>query len=155
MAQSVNRVTLIGRLGKDPEVRHTQSGKPIVSLNLATTDSWKDKASGEKKEKTVWHRVVIFNEGLAKVAEQYLSKGSLVYIEGSIDNRKYTDKDGVEKSISEIVLQAFNGTLVMLGDKGGGSRNSDDHDGGGGDQAPPAKAKAKSYDSDLDDSVPF
>lgn len=148
MAQSVNRAILIGRLGKDPEVRES-NGKKIVSLNLATTESWKDKNSGEKKESTVWHCVVIFNENIGKVAEQYLSKGSLVYIEGSIQNRKYTDKDGAEKSISEIVLSAFNGNLTMLGGKG---------DSGGGDDAPPAKSKgegAKSFARDLDDEVPF
>jgi single-strand DNA-binding protein len=151
MAQSVNKVILIGRLGKDPEVRET-NGKKIVLLNLATSESWKDKNSGERKEKTVWHRVVIFNEGIGKVAEQYLSKGSLVYVEGSIDNRKYTDKDGAEKNISEIVLQAFNGTLTMLGGKGDGGGRSDD---GGGDDSPPAKAKARSFDNDLSDEVPF
>lgn len=146
MAQSVNKAILIGRLGKDPEVREA-NGKKIVSLNLATSETWRDKNSGEKKEKTVWHRVVIFNENIGKVAEQYLSKGSLVYVEGSIENRKYTDKDGAEKNISEIVLQAFNGSLTMLGGKG---------EGGGGDDKTTAKSsKPKNVSDDFSDEVPF
>lgn len=114
---SLNKVMLIGNLGKDPEVRHTQDGKAIVNLTLATSESWKDKATGEKKEKTEWHRVVIFNDGLAKVAEAYLKKGSTVYLEGQLQTRKWTDKDGVEKYSTEIVLQNFKGELVMLGGK--------------------------------------
>ena len=117
MSGSVNKVILVGNLGKDPEIRHTQDGKAIANLSLATTESWRDKTSGERKEKTEWHRVVIFNESLAKVAEQYLKKGSSVYIEGQLQTRKWTDKDGAEKYSTEIVLQAFNGTLTMLGGK--------------------------------------
>ena len=120
MAGSVNKVILVGNLGKDPEVRHTQDGKPIVNLSLATTESWRDKSSGERKEKTEWHRVVIFNEGIAKVAEQYLKKGSSVYIEGQLQTRKWTDKDGAEKYSTEVVLQNYGGTLTMLGGKPGG-----------------------------------
>lgn len=140
---SVNKVLLIGNLGKDPEVRHTQDGKAIVNLSIATSESWKTK-DGERKEKTEWHRVVIFNEGLAKVAEQYLKKGSTVYLEGSLQTRKWTDKDGVEKYSTEVVLQNFRGELVMLGGKG--------------DDAPaerPAKSgAATSFARDLDD-IPF
>src|SRR6202008_4951549 len=111
---SVNKVILVGNLGKDPEVRRMTSGEPVVNLSVATSESWRDKASGERKEKTEWHRVVIFNENLAKVAEQYLKKGSKVYIEGQLQTRKYTDKDGSEKYSTEIVLQKFRGELTML-----------------------------------------
>src|SRR5213076_1180748 len=119
MAGSVNKVILVGNLGKDPEIRRTQDGRPIANLSVATSDSWRDKATGEKKEKTEWHRVVIFSEGLCRVAEQYLKKGAKVYLEGSLQTRKYTDKDGVEKYSTEVVLQNFNGTLVMLDSRGG------------------------------------
>lgn len=114
MAGSVNKVILIGNLGKDPEIRRTQDGRPIANLNVATTESWRDKATGERKDKTEWHRVVIFNENLCKVAEQYLKKGAKVYIEGSLQTRKYQDQSGAEKYSTEIVLQNFNGTLTML-----------------------------------------
>lgn len=162
MAGSVNKVILVGNLGKDPEVRHTQDGKPIVNLSIATSESWRDKNTGERKEKTEWHRVVIFSEGLAKVAEQYLKKGSTVYIEGQLQTRKWTDKDGVDKYSTEVVLQGFNSTLTMLGGRpseGGSSY------GGGGDEfgqsgpmeRPRAAAggKAQSFARDLDDEVPF
>lgn len=114
MSGSVNKVILIGRLGADPEIRRTQDGKAIANLRLATSESWRDKSSGEKKERTEWHRVTIYNEGLAKVAEQYLKKGSGVYVEGQIQTRKWQDKDGQDKYSTEIVLQAFNGVLTML-----------------------------------------
>ncbi len=120
MAGSVNKVILVGNLGKDPEVRHTQDGKSIVNLSIATSENWRDKSTGERKEKTEWHRVVIFNEGLAKVAEQYLKKGQTVYIEGQLQTRKWTDKDGVEKYSTEVVLQNFRGELHMIGGKPGG-----------------------------------
>ena len=161
MAGSVNKVILIGNLGKDPEVRHTQDGKSIVNLSLATTESWRDKSSGERKEKTEWHRVVIFNEGIAKVAEQYLKKGSSVYIEGQLQTRKWTDKDGVEKYSTEVVLQNYGGQLTMLGSKPGGGGDSA---GGGGDafgasspmDRPRGGGGAKqSFPRDLDDEVPF
>ena len=122
MAGSVNKVTLIGNLGRDPEVRRLTSGEPVVNLSIATSESWRDKASGERKEKTEWHRVVIFNENLAKVAEQYLRKGSKVYLEGQLQTRKYTDKDGAEKYSTEVVLQRFRGELVMLDGRGDGER---------------------------------
>src|ERR1700753_4086394 len=114
MAGSVNKVILVGNLGKDPEVRRTQDGRPIVHLSVATSENWRDKATGERKEKTEWHRVVIFNENLAKVAEQYLRKGSKVYVEGALQTRKWTDKDGQDKYTTEIVLSRFRGELQML-----------------------------------------
>src|ERR1051325_5932156 len=120
MAGSVNKVILVGNLGKDPEVRHTQDGRSIVNLSVATSENWKDKQTGERKERTEWHRVVIFNENLAKIAEQYLKKGAKVYLEGQLQTRKYTDKDGSEKYSTEIVLQKFRGELVMLDGRGEG-----------------------------------
>jgi single-strand DNA-binding protein len=154
MAGSVNKVILVGNLGRDPEVRRLTSGDPVVNLSIATSESWRDKASGERKEKTEWHRVVIFNENLAKVAEQYLKKGSKVYLEGQLQTRKYNDKDGSEKYSTEIVLQRFRGELVML-----------DARGGDGDRAErPAMASASAGASegsrsfqraDLDDEIPF
>src|SRR6201992_2414417 len=124
MAGSVNKVILVGNLGKDPEVRRMTSGEPIVNLSVATSETWRDKSSGERKEKTEWHRVVIFNKNLAEVAEKYLRKGSKVYVEGSLQTRKWTDKDGNEKYSTEVVLQNFRGELTMLDTKGG--------EGGGG-----------------------
>lgn len=114
MAGSVNKVILVGNLGRDPEVRRLSNGDPVVNLSLATTESWRDKASGERKERTEWHKVVIFNENLAKIAEQYLRKGSTVYLEGQLMTRKYTDKDGVEKYQAEIVLQRYRGEITIL-----------------------------------------
>ena len=163
MAGSVNKVVLIGNLGRDPEVRRLTSGDPVVNLSIATSESWRDKASGERKEKTEWHRVVIFNENLAKVAEQYLRKGSKVYLEGQLQTRKYTDKDGSEKYSTEIVLQRFRGELCLLdsrGGSGGGGGYGDDY-GDSGDFGSPAPrqqqrpAPATSFDTDLDDDVPF
>jgi single-strand DNA-binding protein len=164
MAGSVNKVILVGNLGKDPEVRHTQDGKPIVNLSLATSESWRDKASGERKEKTEWHRVVIFNEGIAKVAEQYLKKGSTIYVEGQLQTRKWTDKDGVEKYSTEVVLQNYGGTLTMLGGKPGSGDSAGGGYGGGDDgfgasspmDRPRAGGGAKqTFARDLDDEVPF
>ncbi len=114
MAGSVNKVILIGNLGADPEVRHMQDGRPVVNLRVATSESWRDKTTRERRERTEWHRVVIFSEGLAKVAEQYLRKGSKVYLEGQLQTRKWTDRDGNERYTTEVVLQGFNATLVML-----------------------------------------
>src|SRR4051812_13930385 len=114
MAGSVNKVILVGTLGKDPEIRSTQDGREIVNLSVATSESWKDKSSGERKEKTEWNRVVIFSEGLVKVAKSYLSKGSKVYLEGTLQTRKWTDKDGQDKYSTEVVLQGFGASLVML-----------------------------------------
>ncbi len=153
MAGSVNKVILIGNLGRDPEVRTLNDGSPVVTLSLATSENWKDKASGERRERTEWHRVVIFNENLAKVAENYLKKGAKVYIEGQLQTRKWTDKDGNEKYTTEVVLQRYRGDLTMLDAKG---------EGGGsytGDSAPPASegggASGGGKDSDFDDEIPF
>src|SRR5471030_2450212 len=130
MAGSVNKVILIGNLGADPEIRRTQDGRPIANLRVATSDSWKDKTTGERREKTEWHRVVIFNENLCRIAERYLRKGSKVYIEGALQTRKWQDASGADKYSTEIVLQGFNSVLTMLdGAPGGGSGG-----GGGGGQ---------------------
>jgi single-strand DNA-binding protein len=163
MAGSVNKVILVGNLGKDPEVRHTQDGKPIVNLSLATSETWRDKSSGERKEKTEWHRVVIFNEGIAKVAEQYLKKGSTIYVEGQLQTRKWTDKDGVEKYSTEVVLQNYGGTLTMIGGKPGGGDGAGSSYGGGdgfGASSPMDRPRGsggakQTFARDLDDEVPF
>ena len=120
MAGSVNKVILVGNLGADPEIKRTQDGRPIANLRIATSETWRDKNSGERKEKTEWHRVVIFNEGLCRVAEQYLKKGAKVYIEGQLQTRKWTDQNNVEKYSTEVVLQNFNSVLTMLDSRGGG-----------------------------------
>src|SRR5437763_7778822 len=132
MAGSVNKVILIGNLGADPEIRRTQDGRPIANLRLATSDSWRDKATGERREKTEWHRVVIFNENLCRIAEQYLKKGARVYLEGQLQTRKWQDASGQEKYTTEVVLQ-FNGQLLMLDRAGSGSGSGDF---GGGDDSP-------------------
>lgn len=147
MAGSVNKVILVGNLGKDPEVRRMTSGDPVVNLSLATSESWRDKASGERKEKTEWHRVVIFNKNLADVAEKYLRKGSKVYVEGQLQTRKWTDKDGAEKYSTEVVLQNFRGELTMLDGKNGGG------EGGGGRGA--GEAPASFQRDEMDDEIPF
>src|SRR5690242_13400989 len=121
MAGSVNKVILIGNLGKDPEIRRTQDGRPIANLSAATSETWRDKASGERREKTEWHSVVIFNEGLCRVAEQYLKKGAKVYIEGQLQTRKWQGQDGQDRYSTEVVLQGFNSTLTMLDSRGGGA----------------------------------
>ena len=166
MAGSVNKVILVGNLGKDPDIRRTQDGRPIANLSIATSETWRDKMSGERKETTEWHRVVIFNEGLCKVAEQYLKKGAKVYIEGALQTRKWTDKDGVEKYSTEVVLQGFNSTLTMLdgrsgGGAGGGDRMSD-YSGGGDDFGSPGPTASRrpamasgGGRGDMDDEIPF
>lgn len=159
MAGSVNKVILVGNLGRDPEVRHAQSGNKIVQLSLATSESWKDKNSGERRERTEWHRVVIFNDRLAEVAEKYLRKGSKVYLEGQLATRKWTDNAGTERYTTEVVLQNFRGELVMLDRRSGdgpppaggpddyGSESSGQSNGDGQNPPPP--------DGDLDDEIPF
>jgi single-strand DNA-binding protein len=136
MAGSVNKVIIVGNLGRDPEVRSFANGGKVVNLNIATSESWRDKASGERKERTEWHRVAIMNENLAKIAEQYLRKGSTVYIEGQLETRKWTDQSGAEKYTTEIVLRPFRGELTLLGGKGdgggGGGSSYDDGGQGGG-----------------------
>jgi len=159
MAGSVNKVILVGNLGRDPEIRRTQDGRPIANLSVATSESWRDKATGERKEKTEWHRVVIFSEGLAKIAEQYLKKGSKVYLEGQLQTRKYTDKDGNEKYTTEVVLQGFNAVLTMLDTRGGGAGGMDSPDEFGAQSPAPARrpamAGAGGKRSDMDDEIPF
>ncbi len=158
MAGSVNKVILIGNLGADPEIRRTQDGRPIVNLRVATTDSWRDKNSGERREKTEWHRVVIFSEGLAKIAEQYLKKGSKIYLEGQLQTRKWEDQSGQERYTTEVVLQGFNSTLTMLDGRPGASDFSDTgSDFGqaspmGGSRAP---ARQNSMSEEIDDEIPF
>lgn len=132
MSGSVNKVILVGNLGADPEIRRTQDGRPIVNLRIATSESWRDRNSGERREKTEWHRVVIFNEGLAKVCEQYLKKGMKVYLEGQLQTREWEDQQGQKRYSTEVVLQGFNSTLTMLDGPGGG-RGGAAGGGGGGD----------------------
>ena len=164
MAGSVNKVILVGNLGKDPEIRRTQDGRPIANLSIATSDTWRDKATGERKEKTEWHRVVIFSEPLCKIVEQYLKKGAKVYIEGALQTRKWTDQAGVEKYSTEVVLQGFNSTLTMLDGRAGGGGASFGPDDGGGDfgsggpsssSAPRRAVAAGARNSDMDDDIPF
>ncbi|MBC7283078.1 single-stranded DNA-binding protein [Hoeflea sp.] len=176
MAGSVNKVILIGNLGADPDIKRTQDGRPIANLSVATSDSWRDKNTGERREKTEWHRVVIFNEGLCKIAENYLKKGSKVYIEGQLQTRKWTDQSGQDKYSTEVVLQGFNGNLTMLdgrseggggggdyGSSGGGGSRGGDFGGGGSSGG----GRGGSSDQgggfgggggssrDLDDDIPF
>ena len=148
MAGSVNKVILIGNLGRDPESRTMQSGDELVNLSVATSETWRDKASGERKERTEWHRVVIFNEHLVKIAKQYLKKGSKVYLEGQLQTRKWTDQAGVEKYSTEVVLPRFRGELTMLDGRG------DAQIGGAGDDAP-AQSRSAPSKVDLDDEIPF
>ncbi len=161
MAGSVNKVILIGNLGADPEIRRTQDGRPIANLRIATSESWKDKATGERKEKTEWHRVVIFNEGLCRIAEQYLKKGSKVYLEGALQTRKWQDKDGQDKYSTEVVLQGFNSQLTMLdgrgGQGGGASADEGENFGSPGPTASrkPAMAGGGGKRDDMDDEIPF
>jgi len=158
MAGSVNKVILIGNLGADPEIRHTQDGRPIVNLRVATSDSWRDKATGERREKTEWHRVVIFSEGLARIAEQYLRKGSKVYLEGALQTRKWEDQSGQERYSTEVVLQGFNSTLTMLDGRRDGA--GEGGSGGGGDfgRSKPLASSGGGgggFNKELDDEIPF
>jgi single-strand DNA-binding protein len=169
MAGSVNKVILIGNLGADPEIRRTSDGRPIANLRVATSDSWRDKATGERREKTEWHRVVIFSEGLAKIAEQYLKKGAKVYLEGQLQTRKWQDKEGQDRWTTEVVLQGFNSSLTMLDSRGGGGGGSESFEdsgsefgasgpmsGGGGARRPAAAAAGGGgRRDDMDDEIPF
>ena len=159
MAGSVNKVILVGNLGRDPEVRSTQDGNKIVNLSLATSERWKDKNSGEQRERTEWHRVVIFNENLGRIAEQYLRKGSTCYIEGQLQTRKWTDQQGVEKYTTEVVLQRFSGKMTMLGSRGGGGEIGDDMGSNYSEQGSPMDSSDASPvisgAGDLDDEIPF
>src|ERR1700751_2582125 len=163
MAGSVNKVILVGNLGKDPEVRNSQAGDKIVSFALATSETWNDRASGERKERTEWHRVVVFNEQISGVAEKYLKKGAKVYVEGQLQTRKWTDQAGVERYSTEIVLQGFNSNLTMLDGRGGGGGGGFGDDAGsdfgsaGPSSAPPRRVAAGGggRNSDMDDDIPF
>jgi single-strand DNA-binding protein len=164
MAGSINKVILVGNLGKDPEIRRTQDGRPIANLRVATSESWRDKATGEKRERTEWHSVVIFNEGLCRVVEQYLRKGSKVYLEGQLQTRKWQGQDGQDRYSTEVVLQNFNGTLVLLDRPGGAAgagsgMQEEDYGytaGSSGDslRRSPAPA-AGGFDKKVDDEIPF
>jgi single-strand DNA-binding protein len=163
MAGSVNKVILIGNLGADPEIRRTQDGRPIANLRVATTDTWRDKATGERREKTEWHRVVIFTEGLCKIAEQYLKKGSKIYLEGALQTRKWQDQSGQDRYSTEVVLQGFNAQLTMLDGRSAGGGGESYDQGGGGDFGSPGPtasrerkpAMAGGKRDDLDDEIPF
>lgn len=163
MAGSLNKVTLIGNLGRDPEVRSTQDGMKIVNLSIATSESWKDRNSGERRERTEWHRVVIFNENLGKVAEQYLRKGSKVYLEGALQTRKWTDQNGQDKYTTEVVLQRYRGELTMLDGRGEGGVGGGGYGGGSDGGYGGGQQQSGGYDApapvggpnDLDDEIPF
>jgi single-strand DNA-binding protein len=153
---SVNKVTLVGSLGRDPEIKTANSGLKIVNLSVATSERWRDKQTGERQEKTEWHRVVVFNERLADVAEKYLRKGSKVYIEGALQTRKWTDQSGQDRYSTEVVLQKYRGEIVLLGDRPGGQERGDAHEGetrrtGYAEPQEPAGGG----DRDLDDEIPF
>ena len=169
MAGSVNKVILIGNLGKDPEIRTLGSGDRVANLRIATSETWRDRTSGERKERTEWHQVVIFNENIVKVAESYLKKGSTVYVEGALTTRKYTDQSGAERYTTEVVLQKFRGELTMLGGRGdnagaaeegsyGGGARGDQSGGRGGGGFSPGRAAqggGPKENFDLDDEIPF
>ena len=154
MAGSVNKVILVGNLGRDPEVRNTQNGDPIVNMSLATSESWKDRTTGERRERTEWHRVVIFNENLGRIAQQYLRKGSKVYIEGQLQTRKWQDQSGQDKYSTEVVLQRFRGELTMLDSRADSSGNFGDS-GSGGFSDSSGGDFGSSSGGDLDDEIPF
>lgn len=180
MAGSVNKVILIGNVGADPEIRRTQDGRPIANLRIATSETWRDRNSGERKEKTEWHSVVVFNEGLCKVVEQYVKKGAKLYIEGALQTRKWQDQQGADRYSTEIVLQGFNSTLTMLdgrgeggsersgggrsnaggggNDFGGGYGGGDDYErpaSGGGNRGGGSAPASGGFSRDLDDDIPF
>jgi len=169
MAGSVNKVILVGNLGADPEIRRTQDGRPVANLRVATSESWKDKTTGERREKTEWHRIVIFNENLCRIAEQYLKKGSKVFIEGQLQTRKWQDQSGQDRYSTEVVLQGFRGELTLLdragaagaGGAGGGEFGAEEGGGEFGSSGPTRKvaaaagAGARSPRGDMDDEIPF
>ncbi len=162
MAGSVNKVILVGNLGKDPESRSFPNGGKVVNFTMATSENWKDKASGERKERTEWHRIAIFNDRLAEVAEKYLRKGSKVYVEGQLETRKWTDKDGQERYTTEVVLRQFRGELTMLDGRGGGEAAAPAGDDRGSDMPEPSfgnggggQSSGRAKVGDLDDEIPF
>jgi single-strand DNA-binding protein len=162
MAGSVNKVILVGNLGRDPEVRRTSAGDPVVSFSIATSDSWRDKASGERKERTEWHNIVIFNENLGKIAEQYCKKGTKVYLEGQLQTREYTDRDGNQRRTTEVVLPRFRGALTLLDSRGGGDAVFEGNEPYGrvpaveqGVERRPAAAGSSRTADIIDDDIPF
>lgn len=163
MAGTVNKVILVGNLGRDPEIRSTQDGTKITHLSVATTDTWRDRTSGERRERTEWHRVVIFNDKLGEVAEKYLRKGSKVYLEGALQTRKWTDQSGQDRYTTEVVLQRYRGEMTMLDTRAGGPGGGGDYGGGGGggdfggDGGPPSGGASGGGEppGDLDDEIPF
>jgi len=164
MSGSLNKVMLIGNLGRDPEIRTMNSGDKVANFSIATSETWRDRSTGERKERTEWHRVSVFNDNLVKVVENYLKKGSKVYIEGALQTRKYNDQSGAERQTTEIVLQKFRGELTMLDGRGegGGAREDDSFGGGGygggsrgGGQPRPSSAPREDFSADLDDEIPF
>lgn len=160
MAGSVNKVILVGNLGADPDIRSMQSGDEVANLNIATSETWKDKASGERKERTQWHKVVIFNQPLVKVAQNYLKKGAKVYIEGSLETRKWQDKDGKDQYTTEVVLRPFTGNLTMLdgrrdGASGGGDSYGSSDQGGGYGSAPSSGGNRSAKIDEMEDDIPF
>jgi single-strand DNA-binding protein len=163
MAGSVNKVILVGNLGRDPEIRSTQDGTRVANLSLATSDTWRDKTTGERRERTEWHRVVIFNDRIVDVCERYLKKGSKIYIEGALQTRKWTDQSGTEKYTTEVVLQKFRGELTMLDGRGGGGAGAGESedagggfsDSGGSGAGRMGRAPAGAGGGDLDDDIPF
>jgi len=166
MAGSVNKVILVGNVGADPEIRRTQDGRPIANIRLATSETWRDRNSGERREKTEWHTVVVFNEGLCKVVEQYVKKGAKLYIEGQLQTRKWQDQQGQDRYSTEVVLQGFGSTLTMLDGRGEGGGASSGRGGGGNDygddygapapSSPPSRGGGGgNFSRDLDDDIPF
>ena len=167
MAGSLNKVMLIGNLGRDPEIRRTQDGRAIANFSIATSETWRDKGTGERREKTEWHRIVCFSEGLNRVIEQYVKKGTKVFVEGQLQTRKWTDNSGVEKYTTEVVLQGFNGTLTLLDSRGGGEGGGGDYGGGsgssfgggggygGGSSGGGAETSGIGGGNDFDDDIPF
>ncbi|MDB5482809.1 MAG: ssb [Caulobacteraceae bacterium] len=157
MAGSVNKVILVGNLGRDPEIRSLGSGDRVASFSIATSETWRDRATGERREKTEWHRISIFNDNLVKVAENYLRKGSKVYVEGALQTRKYTDASGAERTATEIVLQKFRGELTMLDGRGDGDGSARESDSSGFSAGPRAAASGprETFTADLDDEIPF
>jgi single-strand DNA-binding protein len=162
MAGSVNKVILVGNLGRDPEIRTTQDGKEIANLTLATSESWRDRNTGERREKTEWHRIVVFNDGLIGVIKNYLHKGSKIYVEGALQTRKWTDQSGVEKYSTEVVLQGFGSTLTMLDSRNSSNHNNDNHNqhssAAGTTPQQPAQQQQQQKSTtaaDLDDEIPF
>ena len=155
MAGSVNKVILVGNLGRDPEIRTTQDGTRVANLSVATSESWRDRTSGERRERTEWHRVVVFNDKLVEIVERYLKKGAKIYLEGQLQTRKWTDNQGVERHSTEVVLQRYRGELTMLDGRDGGAEAGGGTSGGGRDMTTRAAGSSGGSSGDLDDEIPF